>query len=939
MNDGKGNDDNLGFVGLATSIDFGSVDFDASHADNSISNNQQLLQAEKLFWFGAYEQLYNTDTMVLISEDVRNLGLLLANGQYADALRSPSAQRFFAACSAVKCETVLACVQKTVLETATSVETCVELELIGIAALNLFLQANYTGPSLAEARHYAELADINPHECFRAQLNYNAQETNEAKAPRLTDSKTNAKYQNAVLSELAVDGDWPSQVCQYPYFLLLARAMLMTLANPNQLDWTKQSLLEVDNAKDAAPSEMAQCSRQLVSARIWSARAAVAHGRLLTARKPSATLYKEVDAQYESIVTSLHIGSKKPDVHAATILLERGLAEHHFDRPGQGKQWFLLAKNYSGLQVQVTGAIGKRTKFQQEATAQYLVKATSSVATEEGQFNNGNLSNEQKESELVKRQMIGHSEEEILLDRIRFDDDDENKITHLSVLDQTILLALCLDVKNNNPSDGLTAEEMGAYLARVLDHHEDWMVYATGLLERSWLEFERSHGRERAILQMQALADQHTERLTITQSTRQSIDESAPVQERLKRIHCVVYPPRWSMIQDLADRYANLGVVTSAAELFSEIEMWGDAVDCYKRAGKVHLAESIVRERLQVQETPHMWSALGDLTNDPEHYRKAIEVSKGRYSAAYVALGAYYFEKKDLTMAAENYESALKIRPLMAHVWFRLGTISMQLGDWDTALRSFSEVVQQEPEEAEAWANVAAVHLHNKQPAEAYPALNESLKYNRNNWRVWISKLYTCLDLGKFNEAIQCCNMILNCRGSRQASDGVPELEEKCVRAIVGGALKLFHESRDEPVAMESARRMLSRTYELLNRIASTSDAQPWVFETLVFFHAQIGQDDLVLENLMKEYRLLTSVQGWETNDLQIRKVCGVVSHVCLMLTAQGGREGLTKAKLLARGVVKKIEIVRPDDPTLPAEVKSLNEALNEISEKLQSLE
>jgi hypothetical protein len=119
-----------------------------------------------------------------------------------------------------------------------------------------------------------------------------------------------------------------------------------------------------------------------------------------------------------------------------------------------------------------------------------------------------------------------------------------------------------LDVKNSNPTgDELTAEEMGAYLARVLDHHDDWMLYSTALLERAWLEFESTHGRERAILQIQALADQHTNRLTLTQSTKQSIEESAPAQDRLRNLHSIVYPPRWSMIKDLADRYAAMGIL------------------------------------------------------------------------------------------------------------------------------------------------------------------------------------------------------------------------------------------------------------------------------------------------------------------------------------------------------------------------------------------
>ena len=109
--------------------------------------------------------------------------------------------------------------------------------------------------------------------------------------------------------------------------------------------------------------------------------------------------------------------------------------------------------------------------------------------------------------------MIAHddvSEDAILLEKIRFEEKDDNAHYNLSILHQSILLALCLDVKNDNPMDGLTGEQMGGYLARVLNQHDDWMVYATALLERAWLECERTHGRERAILQIQALADQPT---------------------------------------------------------------------------------------------------------------------------------------------------------------------------------------------------------------------------------------------------------------------------------------------------------------------------------------------------------------------------------------------------------------------------------------------
>ena len=122
-----------------------------------------------------------------------------------------------------------------------------------------------------------------------------------------------------------------------------------------------------------------------------------------------------------------------------------------------------------------------------------------------------------------------------------------------------------------------------------------------------------------------------------------------------------------------------------------------------------------------------MWMALGDLTDDPSYYRKAIQLSNGRFSQAFISLGKYHFDKGELSDASSAYNQALRLRPLIPSVWFRVGTISMQLEDWDTALTAFSEVVQQTPDEGEAWANVAAVHMHNKHPQEAYPALAESL--------------------------------------------------------------------------------------------------------------------------------------------------------------------------------------------------------------------
>ena len=720
-------------------------------------------------------------------EQLRDLFDLLENGKYADILRCNLSHEIFGRSSGN--ETMMECIKRRVLQRFTTemsfssaIIKCIELEIIGIASLNLFLQLNYTGPSMdrglrpEEEKHTRHPLDgINPHPMFHSLLQKNTEETsttnNFALAPStlplnsiseddvstntgsINDTISHNVFQNAVLSELAVDGEWPFQVGVAPYFLLLGRTILSMLAEPTRPFWrwlddelSPNTNIGLDGLGDSYHVSVtdgtifASAAKYLSSACLWNARAVVAHRRLISTRRddddgqacPSLwneanemfsrclAAFSEDHTTFDDNIRNAHISSE--------VMLEHGLAEHHFRKPGRGKISFNRALEISKLEIEVTGAEGKRTKYQQSSTAQYLVRAKpsslhASLDTE------GKGSSSTAHAAIEKQLMIKHddvSDDAILLEKIKFDEQDDNEHHALSILEQSIILALCLDVKNANPMDGLTGEQMGGYLARVLNQHDDWMVYATGLLERAWLECERTHGRERAILQIQALADQHSNRLTLTQSTFKSVEEdSAPAQDRLRNLHGIVYPPRWDMLRDLAERYTKLGVVTSAAEIFEEIELWDEVVECYRVAGKESKAEEVVRARLAEKETPRMYAALGGLTHDPKFFERSLELSNGKFYDAHVALGKFYFDKGDLRKSLKHFQDGLDIKPLMPAVWFRVGTISMQLGEWDTAMRAFTQVVQQEPEEGDAWANVAAIHMRRRNPSEAYPALIE----------------------------------------------------------------------------------------------------------------------------------------------------------------------------------------------------------------------
>jgi tetratricopeptide (TPR) repeat protein len=333
---------------------------------------------------------------------------------------------------------------------------------------------------------------------------------------------------------------------------------------------------------------------------------------------------------------------------------------------------------------------------------------------------------------------------------------------------------------------------------------------------------------------------------------------------------------------------------------------------------------------------------LGDITNDPTCYDKSIELSNGRFSNAFVSLASYYFQRGEIEKALDNYQKALRIRPLLTSIWFRVGTICMQLERWDEALQAFSEVVMQEPEDAEAWANVAAVHMHSKKPAEAYPALVQSLKYKRTNWRVWYSKLYTCLDLSKWDEGVQACFVLLDLRNERQAKDGIPPLEEKCIRGIVGGVLEAYKAGQDNPIVADSARRTLTRVHALLDRISTSSDAQPWVFEILAHMHSETGNYKELIDDLMKEYRALQVIPRWEMDDHIIRKIQQIVSQIVHIYEQdeQNMAENLNTSRFLIRGVIQKLDIARKQymNTKMPEEYEKLKLLLINVEAKQKKL-
>ena len=547
--------------------------------------------------------------------------------------------------------------------------------LTAVACLHAFLQVNWTGPDL----------DVHP----LSLLNIPAEKQT---------SITEETLQQKAIAELAYAGE--------PAYHLASATFLFRLA---------QILLDL-------PYHHAR------SVGWWRMRAWNIHAQLLG--EPVAFPGVPLEDLEQAF-------ADEPDL-VGQLWLERGLLDHRQSNDRAALECFVRAARATGLRYELTGALGRRTKFQQTDLTQLVLLAESRDG--KGNFLSGKT--DSTADELVKKlpETLALNDD-TLLERTEFTSSnpaapgshlghlDPSDQPALHPLDQCILLSLCLNVRNTSPAHGLTTEQMTPYVARVISHPENWSVHTMALLLRSRLEAHRTRTVERSTLQLQALIDQ------------MPTADSTPT-ERLLLLHALPLPSKWELERELALRFLSLGVVKSALAIFERLEMWEEAVRCWQATEQRDRALSVVRDLLEGRRAEaeavlargkasatgprravldaareaKLWCLLGEL--EPErarmHFERAWDVSGETSGRAMRSLGGHFFAREEYAEAARCLRRAVAINPLYSRSWFILGCACIRVEDWEGAREAFVRCVTIDDEDAESWNNLASVYLRMK---------------------------------------------------------------------------------------------------------------------------------------------------------------------------------------------------------------------------------
>lgn len=594
--------------------------------------------------------------------------------------------------------------------------------VIGVAFLHAFVQANWTGPDL----------DIEPIDVIS-----NAAETS-------PDGLFQEEALNRVaIAELAYGGE--------PAYHLTRAATFLRLA---------QILFE-------APFQSCR------SAPWWRLRCTRIHELILD--EPVA-LEREATSSVQDLYS--HIASER-DI-AGRLTLELGLLEHHLRQDKLALEHFVRAAKHTGLEYELTGALGKRTKFQQNALSQLVLLAESRIRNEGGEATAHETQQQppsdqksppspppaQPDNSLPARAAVNGSpaapvtpsppsplppsaavvpetlalNDDTLLERTEFTSSSagasDTKLGHLDPssqpalhpLDQCILLSLCLNVKNTSPTHGLTTAQMAPYVERVISHPRNWSVHTMALLLRSRLEASRTRTVERSVLQLQALVDQ----MPTADST---------LTERLQYFHCLPMPSKWELERELAMRFLDIGVVKSAMVIFERLEMWEEVVKCWQAMERPDKGIAIVRDLLEGKKK----EADVVITRGKsfgEKRQQGLDIA--REAKLWCLLGD--LEPKN---ALENYERAWSISKQKSGRAMRsLGGYYFSRGDYAKAIDALRKAVSINPLLSRPWFILGCSCVREERWAEARDAFARCVSIDDEDGESWNNLASVYLRMG-----------------------------------------------------------------------------------------------------------------------------------------------------------------------------------------------
>nr|AAI62585.1 Hypothetical protein FLJ20272 (human) - like [Danio rerio] len=283
----------------------------------------------------------------------------------------------------------------------------VALLAVAVGCLNLFAQSNWTGPPVE-----LHVSDVLPEAL-------------------LQNFSQPAALSTALLSSLQLDGESVYSLVSNPLLLLLTRVIFVN------------------------------CAAKLESLQLlpwWTLRYVALHQQILEERSPQLLNLMlsciEKVCKCDKLFSSNAHRNLAIQFHLECSYICLTYYEYH-----KAKEHLQTARDLSGLDVNMTGALGKRTRFQENFLAQLILD----VKRKDNSpfYNSESPSSTPTPKELLPKDH--QLSDDTVLNQINLAEPSEHELPDLSAEEQAFILATCTDFQKNNPVHKLNDEELLAF--------------------------------------------------------------------------------------------------------------------------------------------------------------------------------------------------------------------------------------------------------------------------------------------------------------------------------------------------------------------------------------------------------------------------------------------------------------------------------------------
>ncbi|KAI0507230.1 hypothetical protein KFK09_013352 [Dendrobium nobile] len=654
---------------------------------------------------------------------------------------------------------------------------------------------------------------------------------------------------------------------------------------------------------------------------------------------------------------------------ASILQVEAGIIEYHYGRIDSSRLHLARAAETFGTNLSVTGVLGYRTIHQVDAKPQLVliantgqkVKGNGSLESFSQEQNvcqgildrkeksdaldiniihggkgvgrTTGLSRVQSDNHSCKNKLDfksnGHYECDILMaprliqDATTVGANGEfaiiGKDVMLTSIQQVIILSQCLHLQRTKRDDELSRWEMAPYIEAIDSQSQSCFIikYSCDMLRIRW-ESTRNRTKQRALLMMEKLVE--------------AVYESVPVVARRIQLAFCVYTPTISALRkEYGELSVGCGMVGEALKIFEDLELWDNLIYCYRLLDKKAAAVDLINARLRETPTdPKLWCSLGDVTTNDDCYEKALEVSNNKSARAMRSLARSAYNKGNYEIAKSLWESAMAVNSLYPDGWFALGAAALKARDIDRALDGFTRAVQLDPENGEAWNNVACLHMINKKSKAAFIAFKEALKFRRSSWQLWENYSHVAVDIGNFHQALEAIKMVLDLSSNKRVDIDLLDKILAKIEEYTSRSSPSFHATKDQDIcasqedsdlyycgdsenlvpALEGREKdlLVSIIGNVLQQIIKNGGGGEEIWGLYARWHKLEGNLAMCSEALLKQVRAYQGSDLW--HDLaRFKKFAQASLRLCdvymEIASSNGGRRELFAAEMHLRNSVK----------------------------------